>query len=146
MTGDYSHDYEEQGEGGELVDYTRVEPSVAWVGGGMVSNLYDLKVWVKALAEGELISDKMHKEQLNFVDMPGGEAVNLKYGLCVYSFDGFIGHSGKIFGFNCAAYYLPEEQATLIAITNKSIGEAQEAGIMFMGLANVLFEGKFPGL
>jgi len=134
------------GEDWMLEDYTRVSPSVPWAGGAMISTLEDLRVWAKALATGELLSDEMHREQLSWVNMPGLENVDGKYGLGIMSLDGFQGHNGAIFGFNSTVMYFPEADATIVAITNKSNNSSQESMLIFVGLAKMIFPEQFPNL
>lgn len=142
MTGSYSHSYVYFQEQDELLDYTRINPSIPWVGGGMVSNLPDLRVWAGALANGDLLSEEMHKEQLGWIDIPGGEELNLKYGLGVYYVDGFIGGAGALFGYNSVAYYLPERDATFVAFTNATFKDSQEAALIFISIVKQLLPGK----
>lgn len=134
------------GADGQLEDYTRVEPSVPWAGGAMISNLEDLRVWAKALATGELLSDEMHQEQLGWLNMPGLENVDGKYGLGIMSLGGFQGHNGAIFGFNSTVLYLPEDDATIVVLTNKSTNSSQEAMLIFINIAKLLFPEQFPNL
>lgn len=134
------------GEDWVLEDYTRVSPSVPWAGGAMISTLEDLRVWVKALATGELLSEEMHREQLSWVDMPGLENVDGKYGLGIMSLGGFQGHNGAIFGYNSTMMYLPEADATIVALTNKSDNSSQESMLIFIGLAEMIFPEQFQDL
>ena len=129
---------------GELQDYTRSSPSVPWAGGAMISDLEDLRVWVKVLATGELLSEEMHSEQLGWVDMPELERVDGKYGLGIMSLAGFQGHNGAIFGYNSIMLYLHEEDATIVVLANKSTNFSQETIPIFSGLAGLLFPGRFP--
>ncbi len=126
-------------EGGELQDYTLSSPAVPWAGGAMISNLGDLEIWVKALATGELLSDEMHAEQLTWVDMPGLENVEGKYGLGILSLHGFQGHNGAIFGYNSIMLYLPEADATMVILANKGDNSSQETIPIFAALAGLLF-------
>jgi len=134
------------GEDGMLEDYTRVSPSVPWAGGAMISTLEDLRVWVKALATGELLSDEMHREQLSWVDIPELQNVDGKYGLGIFDLAGFQGHNGAIFGYNSTMLYLPEADATIVVLTNKSTNFSQESMLIFVGLAEMIFPEQFPNL
>lgn len=131
-------------EDGELMDYTRVNPAVAWAGGAMISDLEDLKVWTKALATGELISEEMHQQQLQWVDIPGAVRVDGKYGLGIMSLAGFQGHNGAIFGYNSLALYLPEADATIVVLANKSTNFSEETMDIFAEIAKLLFPERFP--
>jgi D-alanyl-D-alanine carboxypeptidase len=131
---------------GNLVDYTRVNPSVPWAGGAMISNLEDLKIWAKALATGELLSPNMHEQQLEWVEVPELANVEGKYGLGIMSLGGFQGHNGAIFGYNSTVLYLPEDDATIVVLLNKSTNSSQESMLIFIALAQLLFPGQFPNL
>ncbi len=131
-------------DAGELQDYTRSSPSVPWAGGAMISDLEDLRVWVKTLATGELLSEEMHSQQLEWVQMPGMENIDGKYGLGIMSLAGFQGHDGAIFGYNSIMLYVPEEDATIVILANKSTNFSQETIPIFSGLAELLFPGRFP--
>jgi len=130
-------------EGGELMDYTRVNPAVPWAGGAMISNLEDLKVWAKALATGELLSQQMHRQQLQWVAMPGAEKVGGKYGLGIMSMAGLLGHNGAIFGYNSVVMYLPEADATIVVLANKSTNSSEETMDIFFEIARLLFPERF---
>lgn len=131
---------------GTMVDYTLVSPSVPWAGGAMISNLEDLRVWAKALATGELLSEEMHAQQLDWVEVPELANVEGKYGLGIMSLGGFQGHNGAIFGYNSTALYLPEDDTTIVVLVNKSTNSSQESMLIFIALAQMLFPEQFPAL
>ncbi len=133
-------------EDGTMMDYTRVSPSVPWAGGAMISNLEDLRIWAKALAVGELLSEEMHEQQLDWVEVPELANVEGKYGLGMMSLGGFLGHNGAIFGYNSTVLYLPEGDATIVVLANKSTNSSQESMLIFIALARMLFPERFPGL
>jgi D-alanyl-D-alanine carboxypeptidase len=124
---------------GQLVDYTGVDPSVPWAGGAMISNLYDMKTWARALATGELLREETHKEQLTFIDTGVGKT---QYGLGVVNLDGFIGHTGAIFGFSSTFFYLPEEDATVVVWTNSCTNESMQAPGILIELIKAVFPDK----
>jgi len=132
------------GDDGQLMDYTRVNPAVPWAGGAMISDLEDLKVWAKALATGELLSEEMHQQQLRWVDIPGAERVDGKYGLGIMSLAGFQGHNGAIFGYNSVVLYLPEADATIVVLANKSTNFSEESMEIFLDIEKLLFPESFP--
>jgi D-alanyl-D-alanine carboxypeptidase len=78
--------------------------------------------------------------------MPGLENVDGKYGLGIMSLGGFQGHNGAIFGFNSTVLYLPEDDATIVVLTNKSTNSSQEAMLIFINIAKLLFPEQFPNL
>lgn len=97
-------------------DVTGDNPSWGWAAGAGISTLQDLRIWVKALATGELLSPETQKERLSYVSPAPSPEVN--YGLAVADFSGFIGHDGQIPGYNSFMGYQPEKDATIIVLTN----------------------------
>ena len=139
MTGDYSHGYGYEQEGdeelGEFTEY--LDPSIHWAAGAIISNLDDLKVWAKALAEGELISDAMQKERLTWIDLPGEEGLT-RYGLGIFYLGGLIGHNGQTPGYECSVFYLPKKDATIIVLLN-SVAEQSADLQLTMAIAEEVF-------
>jgi D-alanyl-D-alanine carboxypeptidase len=133
LSGEHSHGYLYAGdmgeaqEGGEneLVDVTDTfDPSWAWAAGAMVSDLADLKVWVKALVEGDLLSEELQQERLTTVEAWQGS----DYGLGIAEYAGFWGHPGDIPGFSSAMMYNPDSGAVIILNLNKNPNDIDFAG------------------
>jgi D-alanyl-D-alanine carboxypeptidase len=139
MTGNYSHGYGLEQEGDEeLTDFTEyLDPSIHWAAGAIISNLDDLKVWAKALAGGELISNAMHKEQLTWVDIPGTEGIT-KYGLGIFNIGGLIGHNGQTPGYQSSVFYLPKKEATIIVLLNNVTEQSLDLQVT-MAIAEEVF-------
>jgi D-alanyl-D-alanine carboxypeptidase len=95
-------------------EFSVYSPTAFWTAGGMISTLGDLKVWAKALATGEVVSKKMHVEQVKF--NPPNTA---SYGLGVMGGGKIIGHSGEVPGYNSSMYYLPGTKGTSIVLINR---------------------------
>ena len=74
-------------------DVTDANPSWGWATGAGSSTLQDLRVWVKALATGELLSLETQRERLTYVSPAPSPKVN--YALAVADFAGFIGRDGQ---------------------------------------------------
>jgi D-alanyl-D-alanine carboxypeptidase len=157
--GETIHGYEEVD--GELVDVTGSEIEkvisfdLAWAAGGMVTTLDDLKVWAKALATGELLSEAMHEEQMDMVNTtPEGSPIESAYGLGVGLSDVWVGHSGAVVGSMCNMGYYPEQDATIITYFNKlstSTLEANEADLKdyvtcFITMSKLLYPETYPGM
>lgn len=98
----------------KLADITRMNPSLGWAAGSMVSNLEDMKIWVKALANGTLLTPEMHQAQITFLS-PNTRA----YGLGIMNGGIVIGHSGEIFGYNSSVYFSPKTDMTMIVFVNR---------------------------
>jgi len=137
MTGQYSHGYEYKEEGSkELIDRTEyLDPSIVWAAGAMISNLEDLRIWARALADGELLSDASHKEQMDWVELP--DDPNSKYGLGVLYVYGLEGHDGRQPGYDAAVFYYPPRQATFVVLFNKAEQSSVALGVA-LKLANIV--------
>jgi len=96
----------------DLINY-----DLAHSAGGMVSTLDDLKVWVRALAVGRLLSDRMHEEQFKVI--PSSKAKGPGYGLGVSTSGGWLGHSGGVTGAMCNVYMHPKAETVIIHHFNK---------------------------
>ena len=158
--GDTVHGYEEVD--GKVVDTTGTDATevvnydLAYTAGGMVSSLEDLKVWARALATGELLSEKMHQEQMpaNLKEAPGSP-VKSGYGMGVSQQDVWIGHSGAIAGFMVNMGYYPEKDATIVTFFNKftAIGDIETNtadikayGEYFVELSKIIYPETYKGV
>jgi D-alanyl-D-alanine carboxypeptidase len=90
-------------------------PSLTWAAGVMISDLGDMKKWVKAYVTGTTNSAETQKQRLDC--LPIGEH-DLSFGLGIGCSGGWYGYTGGIAGYNTAAYYFPAQGATLIAFVN----------------------------
>lgn len=141
QVGDYAHGYTFINAG--RVDISGIDPSAYAAAGAVISNLDDLKTWSKALANGDIVSKKMHAEQLKTVPIPGQEKLNSKHGLGIISLDGYLGFSGTMPGYDSAMFYLPKEDTTIVVLVNKSTAEANEAFNTFISLAKIVTPDRF---
>ncbi|MEO8514896.1 MAG: serine hydrolase domain-containing protein [Ignavibacteria bacterium] len=97
------------------VDVTeKYDPSWGWAAGAMISDIYDLKIYLKALAEGTLISPEMQKERLKW----GLDKDGLKYGAGIFQIGNFLGHNGSYPGFHNISVHSPKSNITVIIFFN----------------------------
>lgn len=101
---------------GALSDITEIDPSSHWTSGGIISNVYDLRVWSKSLSLGTLLSPRMQAERLTWVSNPNDS--NKYYGLGIMKYGNFLGHDGTMPGFESLVYYLPSRNATIVVLAN----------------------------
>lgn len=95
---------------------TRFHPSWIWASGAMISNLVDMKTWVKALVNGSIINSSLQQERLKLI-YSGTPSV--KYGLGLYDFNnGFNGYKGAIPGYNNYIVYFPNRGTTIAILIN----------------------------
>lgn len=93
----------------------QLSPTLSWAAGAMISDLADMKKWVKAYVTGANNSTASQKERLDC--LPIGE-YGLSFGLGIGCSGGWYGYTGGIPGYNTGAYYFPAQRATIIAFVN----------------------------
>lgn len=123
----------------EFKDKTVLNPVVPNTAGAIISNLYDLKRFVKALYTGELISTATHLEQINTLHMDGNPDW-IQYGLGIVNLGGFYGHNGTIFGFSSEMFYLPAKDAVIVINVNRlDVDDQSKSAVLFFKIAKLLF-------
>lgn len=103
--------------------------------GGMISNAYDLAIFMEALKLGKVISAKSLKEMevpLGLkVDIPEEFSYIKDYGLGLFQLDvdgvKGIGHAGNIQCFNGSAYYFPDKKTSVSIVLNSYSKKLQDA-------------------
>jgi len=111
----YAHGYELDDEK-NWQDVTIYSPSLLWAAGAMISDMNDMKAWVKAYTTGTTNSKATQKQRLTWVDTHKGK--DLTFGLGIGNTNGWLGYTGGTRGFNTAAYYLPSKDTTIIVFVN----------------------------
>lgn len=113
------------------VDQTvALPPSVSWAAGVMISDMADMKRWVKAYVTGTTNSAATQKERLACIPTGVG---NLSFGLGIGCSAGWYGYTGGITGYNTGAYYMPATGVTIIAFVNSQVEKP------FPGVTNAIF-------
>ena len=94
---------------------TKHDPSWGWAAGAMISSLKDIKIYIKALAGGTLISKEMQYERMKWsLDIP-----MLKYGFGIFKAgDDFYGHNGSYPGFHNVSVHSPKTNMTIVVFYN----------------------------
>jgi D-alanyl-D-alanine carboxypeptidase len=105
---------------GKVVDATDWNPSWGWAAGNMISTLDDMRVWVRDLAIGKLISPAMKRERDRFLPAPP-EGEGALYGLAIENQNGWIGHHGNIMSYIVYPFYLPAERITMVVLLNSGV-------------------------
>jgi D-alanyl-D-alanine carboxypeptidase len=94
--------------------------SWAWGAGNMVSTLADMRIWAHALAAGTLLQPDTQRQRLN-ATVPMNAEKSAFYGLGIFNDGGWTGHTGVIFGYQTAVFYLPQAQTTLVFFINTDV-------------------------
>jgi len=97
--------------------------SLAFTGGGIVSNVADVAAWGNDLFGGRATSKSTLNTMLNSVaDTVDEDGDKLGYGVIVTSkisdSDYFIGHDGNAPGYRSVMYYQPDRKMTIAILTN----------------------------
>jgi D-alanyl-D-alanine carboxypeptidase len=78
-------------------DVTSIAASAGGAAGGLVSTAADLDMFIRAVARGSLLSERLHREQLDL--QPVGSD-DLAYGLGIASYRQLVGHEGNLPGYS----------------------------------------------
>ena len=141
----YAHGITTQTLDDKVADATHWNPSWGFTAGQIVSNLQDLRTWVKAYTTGSQLSAAMQKQRLTWVKLPPNTSQH-KYGLGIGYDHGWLGHTGELPGYNTAAFYLPDQDATIVIEVNSDIGvnKKDPAPALFRDLTEIVTPHNVP--
>jgi CubicO group peptidase (beta-lactamase class C family) len=118
-----------------------INMSVPYSAGALYSTTGDLYKWTRALFDGQVISQETLEASLGArVEVPDQSLPGqYSYGLMLLDIEGhrMIGHGGNINGFAAWQSYFPDEDVTIIVLSN--LESADTAGIAFTSLG-MLYE------
>lgn len=142
----YAHGITEQTLDGTQADATNRNPSWAYTAGQLISNLDDLKIWIESYATGSLITPAMQQQRLTWVTFPPNTNQK-KYGLGIGYYNGWLGHTGELPGYNSGAFYLPQQRATIVILVNSDIpaGADNPVPALWRAFAQILTPNNVPG-
>jgi len=141
MPGEYAHGYIQTG--GVQYDVTSaLDPSVAGAAGAIISNLYDMKVWARAVGRGELLSQELQRERLQWASPNKTEEGVLMIGLGIVYDHGFIGFHGGFNGYQSSAMYLPDKDAVIVMFLNE-MNTTTDSNELFRALAREAFPKEY---
>jgi len=134
----FDHGYTEAPDGA-IVDATLWNPAWADAAGKIVSNIYDLRTWARALGSGALLSPQTQAARLS-----GGSpaAPRTDYSFAIFDVQGWRGHNGDIPGYATVAVYLPERDATLVVFVNSDVPELHSAGEIAYDVTRIATPGN----
>ena len=135
MTGNYAKGYVQDATG-NIVEYPPSDPSMGGASLSMISNMYNLQTWAKALANGALLSPAMQQQRLTFVST---DQAGVQYGLGIEKKGNWLGHEGIALGFNTSMFYMPSRDATIVIIANLNKNPPRPADEILKGLTEVFF-------
>ncbi|HLY02964.1 MAG TPA: serine hydrolase domain-containing protein [Candidatus Cybelea sp.] len=130
MPAPYAHGYSLNEKKQWIDESTALAPSVSWAAGAMISDMADMKRWVKAYVTGTTNGAASQRARLTCLSTGEG---NLSFGLGIGCSAGWYGYTGGITGYNTGAYYMPATGATIIVLVNSQVEKP------FPGVANAIF-------
>ncbi|MGH7106575.1 MAG: serine hydrolase domain-containing protein [Acetobacteraceae bacterium] len=140
----FAHGYMLNAKGGWDDETVALPPQLSGPAGVMISDLADLRRWVKAYVSGSVNSAAMQKQRLACLPTP---KPNASFGLGIGCSAGWFGYTGGITGYNTAAYYLPAKGATIVVLVNSQRqpeGKWDVASEIVHNIAKVLYPGHVP--
>jgi D-alanyl-D-alanine carboxypeptidase len=142
----YAHGISEQTADDKVADVTHYSPSWGFTAGEIISTRDDLRTWVDSYTTGGLISPELQKQRLTWVKFPPATAKK-GYGLGIGIFNGWLGHTGELPGYNAGAFYLPSRQATIVMIVNSDVGldGKNPIPVLFNELSAIVTPGHASG-
>jgi len=108
------------------------DPSFAGDAGAMITVLDDMKVWVKTLYEGTLLSPQMQAERLTVVPAIGEDCEEYGLGIMHKIDPSMWGHTGTIPGYKNWAGYCPEKNVTIVISYNATTDHPMVLAVRLM--------------
>ncbi len=140
MVGQYSHGYLQLAGGSQQDVSNLFDPSWVWAAGAMTSNQDDLEAFARVLANGDLLSRASQRERLKTVPAVL-EGSKMDYGLGIASWRGFLGYAGYYPGYDCAVFYHPVHETTIVVFFNRT---AQAANSEALRVLQEIVEVLYP--
>jgi D-alanyl-D-alanine carboxypeptidase len=104
-----------------VIDFTDLNPGYAWAAGGCYSTVDDMTRWMPAMVNGDLISEDLQRERLDFIPVTEwGMGDSGGYGLGIAAFGESLGHSGTIPGYSTFVLMDRETGSQQIILTSLS--------------------------
>lgn len=134
----HAHGYTNQTLDESVTAATDWNPSWGGAAGAMISSLDDMRIWVPALAKGDLLTDDTQKQRLQTVNLSEGDDSS-GYGLGLFNSGGWIGHNGSLPGYKTVSVYLPEKDTTLVVFINTDIdGETDLTSALMVPITKLI--------
>lgn len=139
MPSPFAHGITDQTLDEHIADATFYNPTWGFTAGQIISTLQDVRTWVKSYTTGSLISAAIQQQRLTWVTFPPN-APDHAYGMGIGMDHGWLGHTGELPGYNCAGYYLPSQDATIVIMVNSdlSLGRQNPAPALLHAITQIV--------
>ncbi|MGM0750726.1 MAG: serine hydrolase domain-containing protein [Bacillota bacterium] len=118
----------------EVTEINKLNTSITWTAGALVSNPFEIQTFMKALINGTLLSEESMKEMLHFHETDDAMQ-SYGLGLHQYTFANGVqalGHQGGIHGYESVTLYYPDNKVFLTVIVNQMpVGVVSIAGQLY---------------
>ncbi len=108
------------------MDFTEVNPAIAWAAGAVISTASELGTWIEALVSGQLFDaayQRTWRESLRPVDPSRPSGARYEYGIVQrpVGTNSINFHNGEVPGYNAFAGYDPVNRVTLVVWTSLAV-------------------------
>jgi D-alanyl-D-alanine carboxypeptidase len=119
-----------------------VPVAFTWSAGAMISDMNDIRRWIKLYATGEASGRATYKDLIDCIPFLG----NTSFGLGITCSAGWYGYTGALPGYNTADYYSPSTGTTVIAWIDYQAPQPIEgvASVIVRDIARILTPGQVP--
>ncbi|MBV8148614.1 MAG: beta-lactamase family protein [Candidatus Eremiobacteraeota bacterium] len=113
-----------------------------WAAGAMISDMDDIRRWVKLYATGEAGGAATYRDLISCIPFLG----NTSFGLGITCSEGWYGYTGALPGYNTADYYSPQTGITIVAWTTYQAPQPVEgvASVMVRDIARIITPAHIP--
>lgn len=128
---------------GDWQDISNTVPvAFMWSAGAMISDMDDIRRWVKLYTTGEASGRGTYADLINCIPFLG----NTSFGLGLTCSAGWYGYTGALPGYNTADYYSPSTDITIVAWINYQAPQPIEgvASVMVRDIARIVSPGHVP--
>lgn len=134
-----AHGYSTGTPGHVLENARPINVTIPAAAGALTSTTSDLRLWMRALASGKVISAESFKQMSSpGAKLPGSEAGS-SYGLGTYVWNirghTVIGHTGSIGGFTSFVGYIADGDEIVVVLANDDDFDAQTVGRRLVAIA-----------
>jgi D-alanyl-D-alanine carboxypeptidase len=113
-----------------------------WSAGAMLSDMGDIRRWIKLYATGKASGAATYRDLINCIPFLG----NTSFGLGITCSEGWYGYTGALPGYNTADYYSPQTGTTIVAWITYQAPEPVEgvASVMVRDIARIITPAHVP--
>jgi CubicO group peptidase (beta-lactamase class C family) len=135
------------GDDGSYINLGDSDVSNAYAAGALYSTVEDMYLWDQALNSEELVKKGTLNQAFTPVTLNNGSKASYGFGWMLNQWHGLkeVGHGGDITGFNSYIARFPEEQFTVIVLSNVQMnppGPLANAGDLAHKIAEIYLSGK----